>query len=434
VGEERAAQLLYLAVTSRLLKRPCSIAVKAQSSTGKSYLVQQVLDFFPGSAYYSLTAMSEHALAYSQEPLKHRILVMAEAAGLDNEIGNYLIRSLLSEGDLRYETVEKTKEGLQARLIEREGPTGLIVTTTAVRLHAENETRLLSIPVTDTPEQTKRVLAAIARSANRDEGDGDDEAASLAPWHALQIWLESAEHRVRVPFAERLADLIPPVAVRLRRDLGTLLSLVKAHAILHQATRERDVKGRVVASLTDYETVRGLMADLLAESVGTTVSKPIRETVNAVGAIFKATEKPVGVSQLARHLKLDKSTVSRRVQVCLDLGYLENLELTKGRKYLLTRGEPLPEEQEILPMPDQLTDPDDMYGRVDGHADSMTDSDMEWDTIWDGYPDDPEQDYAADSSDLEAECCTVAPSSEGNNESSSFTNPEAEEAKVRMEI
>jgi hypothetical protein len=54
---------------------------------------------------------------------------------------NYLVRSLLSEGRVRYETVEKTPEGLQARLIEREGPTGLIMTTTADSLHPENETR-----------------------------------------------------------------------------------------------------------------------------------------------------------------------------------------------------------------------------------------------------------------------------------------------------
>ena len=48
-----------------------------------------------------------------------------------SDIATYLIRTLLSEGRLRYETVEKTKDGLVARVIEREGPTGLIVTTTA---------------------------------------------------------------------------------------------------------------------------------------------------------------------------------------------------------------------------------------------------------------------------------------------------------------
>lgn len=147
-GESRLGKLVYLSVTSRLLQKPVSVAVKGPSSGGKSYTVEQVLRFFPDSAYYALTAMSEHALAYSDEPLSHRFLVIYEAAGMSSDFQTYLIRSLLSEGRVRYETVEKTSEGIRARLIEREGPTGLIVTTTAPRLHPENETRLLSLTVT----------------------------------------------------------------------------------------------------------------------------------------------------------------------------------------------------------------------------------------------------------------------------------------------
>src|SRR5216684_2121675 len=56
VGEDRTAKLIYLAVTSRWFGRPVSIAVKGPSSGGKSYTVQRVLDFFPHSAHYSLTA------------------------------------------------------------------------------------------------------------------------------------------------------------------------------------------------------------------------------------------------------------------------------------------------------------------------------------------------------------------------------------------
>src|SRR5262249_3093113 len=179
---------LVLAVVSRLLDRPVSIALKGPSSAGKSFLVEQVLRLFPPSAAYTLSAMSERALAYSEEPLMHRVLVLFEAAGLRGDFASYLVRSLLSEGRLRYETVEKTKVGLRPRLIEREGPTGLIVTTTAVRLHPENETRLLSIPVTDTQEQTRAVLAALAA----DSGVPVD----LAIWHAFHDWLELGERRV----------------------------------------------------------------------------------------------------------------------------------------------------------------------------------------------------------------------------------------------
>ena len=74
-GERAAVKLVYLAMVSRLLPRPVSLAVKGPSSAGKSYLVEQTLRLFPDEAYYALTAMSERALAYSEEPLTHRMLV-----------------------------------------------------------------------------------------------------------------------------------------------------------------------------------------------------------------------------------------------------------------------------------------------------------------------------------------------------------------------
>jgi len=223
VGEERAVKLLYLIVSSRLLDKPISVALKGPSSVGKSFLVEQVLTLFPPSAFHALSAMSERALAYDDEPVAHRMLVLYEAAGLQGDFASYLARSLLSEGRISYTTVEKTKDGLRPRHIEREGPTGLIVTTTALKLHPENETRLLSLAITDTPEQTAAVLKKLAEERSN--------TAALAPWHALQTWLETAEHRVVIPYAPVLAKMIPPIAVRLRRDFGAVLNLVRAHAL-----------------------------------------------------------------------------------------------------------------------------------------------------------------------------------------------------------
>jgi hypothetical protein len=71
-------------------------------------LVEQCLGLLPQSAYYALSAMSEKALAYSQEPISHRHLVIYEASGLGSDFAQYLMRSLLSEGRIRYETVEST--------------------------------------------------------------------------------------------------------------------------------------------------------------------------------------------------------------------------------------------------------------------------------------------------------------------------------------
>jgi hypothetical protein len=348
VGERRAGRLMFLAGISRLQPRPVSAALKGPSAGGKSHIVQQVFAHFPSTPYYALSAMSERALAYSEESLKHRMLILYEAAGMTGDFASYLIRSLLSEGCVRYETVEKTKDGMRPRLIEREGPTGLVTTTTAVTLHPENETRLLSIPVTDTPAQTRQILQALSQDPS--ERLEDD----LTAWRALQTWLETAESRVVVPFARRLAERIPPVAIRLRRDFTTLLTLIKAHATLHQATRARDAAGRVIATPADYAAVRDLVLDLFDVAVQASVSPTVRDTVAAVVTLNGPSKQPATLGAVAKALALDKGTVSRRVKVALSEGYVQNLETRRNQPMKLVSGDPLPECVPLLPEPTSL--------------------------------------------------------------------------------
>jgi hypothetical protein len=172
------------------------------------------------------------------------------------------------------------------------GPTGLILTPTGANLHPENETRMLSLTVRDDPLQTAGVLRSLADRASGAAPDLPD----LAPWHALQAWLELAGRRqVTIPYAQELAALADSRAVRLRRDFGAVLNLIRAHAILQQATRQRDTRGRILATLA------GLL------------------------------------------------------RVAIEDGYLTNLQERKGRPARITLGDPLPEERAVLPRPDALT-------------------------------------------------------------------------------
>src|SRR5262245_30331483 len=61
VGEDRNAQVIFLAGCSRVLDEPVSVAIKGLSSSGKSYTTETVLRFFPDDAYIEMTAMSERA-------------------------------------------------------------------------------------------------------------------------------------------------------------------------------------------------------------------------------------------------------------------------------------------------------------------------------------------------------------------------------------
>jgi len=352
VRETRNAKLLYLVITSRLLPRIVSVKVTGPSSGGKSYLAQKVLTLFPPEAAYTATAMSERALIYDQTPLQHRMLCIYEAAGIGSDFLSYLIRSLLSEGCVRYLTLEKVNGVIKPREIVREGPTGLITTTTAIKLHAENETRLLSLTVTDTQHQTADILRAQAAAAAKHER----ERVDLRPWHALQNYLALGPAEVVVPFAPALAEKTAPVAVRLRRDFAAVLSLIEAHALLHSASRKRDAEGRIVATLGDYKVVRGLVAPIIAEGVEATVPDAVREVVEAVRDRDERGEEGVKVQALARLLKLDKSAITRRVNKAIEAGFLRNLETRKGQAMRLVRDEPMPDDAKVLPPASDLED------------------------------------------------------------------------------
>jgi hypothetical protein len=332
VGEDATAATVYLQVMSRVLDEPVSGVVKGASSSGKSYTVQSVVRFFPKGSVIELTGMSERALVFSDQDYRHRTIVVYEAVALreraERQSGNltaYFVRSLISEGVIRYPMSVKDKDGnWTTKMFEKQGPTNVILTTTALHLHNENETRLLSLTTNDTADQTHRVLIQLAEL-------GDADVVDLRPWHDLQRWLESAEHRVRIPFARYLAENVPPVAMRLRRDFGSILSLIRAHAVLHQVNRARDPDGRIVADERDYAAVRDLMLPVVSQGVGATVSPTIRETVAAVTNLQAGHEGGVPSTAVARVLNLDKSAARRRLLAASDAGYVVNLEERYGR-------------------------------------------------------------------------------------------------------
>jgi hypothetical protein len=107
VGERKAIGMLHLASKSRVLKRPVNLEVNSPSSTGKTHVVVATLSIEAEEAFYEMTAGSEKALIYTGESLEHRTLYIQEPEGLQQGVGAAVIKSLVWEGRLRYDTVIK---------------------------------------------------------------------------------------------------------------------------------------------------------------------------------------------------------------------------------------------------------------------------------------------------------------------------------------
>jgi hypothetical protein len=221
------------------------------------------------------------------------------------------------------------------------------VTTTEAAVDVEMETRLLSIVTDDTPEQTRRVFHQIAGSQK-----GAD-TLDLERWHDLQDWIgEQGETSVYVPFANALADLIPANATRLRRDFGALLNLVRSHAILHQAARESDEDGDLVATVEDdYASVRELVMDVIAEQVGASVTEAMRDTIEAVQTFLDEGSPHVSPKALTDRLGIGRSATYDRIRRALVAGYLLNEANKDERGMKLVIGAPLPGADAFLPAP-----------------------------------------------------------------------------------
>ena len=93
--------------------------------------------------------------------------------------------------------------------------------------------------------------------------------------------------------------------------------------------------------------VRDLIGEVVAAGVGATVTDIVRETIKAVATI--AGELGATAQRLAEHLHLDRSTISRRLRIAADGGFIRNLETKRGLPGRWQIGGPLPDDQEVLP-------------------------------------------------------------------------------------
>jgi hypothetical protein len=355
-GEAVNGKLLYLVATSRLFDKTMNAAIKGTSAGGKSEIRKRMLEFFPPEDVVTFTSLSEKSLIYYDGDFAHKILSMGEAAAIDEQkFQDYLLRELISEGRIRHSTVQKIGNDLQAITIEKHGPVAFLVTTTRNKLYHENETRMLSLEIDDSESQTKKVLDKVAQV----HGLRAAEPVDYESWQNFQRWLAVGECQVVVPFAVAMVELIPPVAVRLRRDVGQIICAIQAHALLHRDRRDRDDAGQIVADIDhDYETVRQLMNAIIAEGSGVAVSPATTETIDAIGkaTIGVAEGEGANAKDIAKLLKLDRTAAWRRLSAACHDGYAVNLEQRRGMpgKYRTTAQKPEPVP--VLPAAPELAE------------------------------------------------------------------------------
>ena len=334
IGRDKTLKLIKLATITRHFKRGLSVVLSGTSSVGKSELIKTVLPTINPSAVENFTRTSAYYLMYREGDLSHRIITYYELSGTSHTAE--IIRTALSEGELKLGTVMKDAAGsLQAKEIEKDTQ-GLVIlsTFTGYRLDHELSTRVLQQELSHNEDLAKKVYDMKAKDRTEDN--------SHVIWQIADSLIEPKS--VVIPYIKAIAGLFPTREERYLRDFDKVVLLVKASALLHQYQREQTEDNTVIANKQDYELVYSL-ADAFTQST-LPVSQPVLKMLTTAQGIKDPTRADV-----QEILNVSESTMKRYISQAEDASFIK-VE-GRGNKQKLTVLE-IPEPVTVLPSPEEV--------------------------------------------------------------------------------
>ncbi len=373
VGEEINIKFLYLAATSRLMEVPINVIIFAQSSTGKSYLVNIIAEFIPPEGKLILSSVSARALEYvNEEDIQHKFLLIQELDGADEIMPT--LRVLQSEGRLaRLVTIQDPQTNkMKADVDEKDVYCATVVTTTAGDVYDENSTRIFEMYLDESVKQTKEIVSFNLKKASLEYlSDSPKREQVKKLHHNVQRLLERIE--VSIPYAHLLQ--FPADTIRNRRDSARFVQFIKVIAFLHQKQRQiketNDGIKYIVADLQDYKLSYEIGLKVLRRTLdelsdrSRKVLKVIMDYVNIKG-IAEASLTRKNVQEHGKKMDYDFSNdkdLVKQLGQLIQLEYIEVQEGGQGKAYkykLEFSGDPDAPEVEGL-----LT-PEDLKKRLDG--------------------------------------------------------------------
>lgn len=204
------------------------------------------------------------------------------------------------------------------------------------------------------PEQTKRILAELSRRAASGRNSTPDEEAIILKHHALQRMLD--QWPVVIPYAERLAEMMPVHSVETRRAFPQLLATIQASALLHQRQRKLDPDVGLIANEDDYKLARHLLAVPLGKAVGHRISDPARRFYDRLRKWFTANEEFTTRDAMNQE-SCSRSAVYGWLAELSDAGLIERAQDSYGRnpaKWKIIDPARDPEDDCVLPPPEKV--------------------------------------------------------------------------------
>lgn len=236
IGEDENLLVCYLAVTSRYLDDPMAVTIQSASASGKTSLMNGVLQLIPEAHKVSFSSITSQSLYYMDETgLQNKVLAIAELDGINKGSSAYSLKLLQSEKEISIATTLKDEKG-NLRTQEKKvlGPVQFFCTTTRIDVDDELLNRTLVVSISDDKNVTEAIHNIQRKNQSLEALENKQKRrAIINKHHACQQLLKPV--LIINPFAEQLT--FATNKTRTRRDHQKYLNIIKAITFLHQYQR-----------------------------------------------------------------------------------------------------------------------------------------------------------------------------------------------------
>jgi hypothetical protein len=350
-GEDNNKILALIMAISSILDRPQQIFNKAQSSAGKSYMFNVILQkVIPEETVLTISGMSEKAMNYLQidEDSPIKMMYLKEMDGSENSQQGFKMLNL-EDGGISYLVTIKDPETNDYIAVEKHlPPLGLFITTAKENIDTEVMNRAWLIECDESPKQTKDILEDFCKR-NTDLYFKQKEEGILKKIGVLQDYLRSIKnYDCFNPATYNLKDVLSVDIIRSRRDNPRLNLLCDNVALIHQMKRKTtkiDDLERILIYPEDIGIAIAIINDILHQTQSglTTALKNILEAINKIPETPKyekmdkeAGETGVTVDQINSIVKYSSiNTLYKRITELEQIGYLKSYK--NGRKKFILK-------------------------------------------------------------------------------------------------
>jgi len=306
VGELDNVKTLLCCLISKDLPRKyrTSAIISNKSSTGKSYLLNTVLEPFreQEDSVLDFTDITEAYLKRAIPNVNGKIIKIEQLENRNDkgQLSFYKFKHLLSEGRLSFAQYDsdETDKNKKAKLFEVIGIPIIVSTTTEFDIDSETQNRFFMMQLDEGDEQTSRIIKHTLSTYTKPDSI-EKNISDLADFYKKLAKMARATLGILIPFVDKIEDRLPK-NLEMRRDLNKILNLTCVIAFIHAQNRDRLVSFQQMptSSYGECESVERYYI----------IAKPedFTEAINIAGDTIKQTINKMSHSLMAIHALVRK--------------------------------------------------------------------------------------------------------------------------------